>query len=79
VWTDPGRAFGFAGSPTHSGSHGGPRTRAQVAVVAGGHRAVEHLARAVETGPIHAADWAPTIATLLGMPFPSATGRNLLA
>ena len=47
VWSEPGRAFGFTGDGTRLGTHGGPRTRAQVAVVAGGHPAVEPLARAV--------------------------------
>ena len=37
VWSEPGRAFGFTGEETRLGTHGGPRTRAQVAVVAGGH------------------------------------------
>jgi hypothetical protein len=78
VWTTPGRTFGFAGSPTPLGTHGGPRTRTQVAVVTGGHAAVEPLARAVEAGSIEAADWAPTIATLLELDLPTATGRSLL-
>jgi arylsulfatase A-like enzyme len=78
VWTEPGRAFGFTGDPTRLGTHGGPRTRGQVAVVAGGHPVVEHLARAVTEAPVEAADWAPTIATLLDVPLPSAAGRALL-
>jgi hypothetical protein len=78
VWTEPGRAFGFAGDPTPRGTHGGPRTRTQVAVVSGGHPAVEPLARAVEAGGIGAADWAPTIAGLLGVSLPTATGRALV-
>jgi len=78
VWAEPGRAFGFAGTPARLGVHGGPRTRAQVAVVAGGHPAVEALARAVSTEPVHAADWAPTVAALLGLDLPIATGRSLV-
>ena len=78
VWSVPGAAFGFAGSPMPRGTHGGPRTRVQVAVVSGGHPAVERLARAVETRPVHAADWAPTIATLLDLDLPTATGHSLL-
>jgi len=77
VWSERGRAFGFAGTPTRMGTHGGPRTRAQVAVVTGGHPAVEPLGRAVAAGPVEAADWAPTIAALLAIDLPSATGRVL--
>ncbi len=78
VWSEPGRAFGFTGEDTRLGTHGGPRTRAQVAVVAGGHSAVEPLARALRDTPVEAADWAPTIAALLGVPMPTATGRALV-
>jgi arylsulfatase A-like enzyme len=78
AWTERGRAFGFEGMPTRAGTHGGPRTRAQVAAVTGGHAAVEPLARAVERGPVHAADWAPTIVELLDLELPTATGRSLL-
>jgi hypothetical protein len=46
--------------------------------VTGGHAAVEPLARAVEGGPVHATDWAPTIAELLGLELRTATGRSLL-
>jgi hypothetical protein len=77
VWAEPGRAFGFKGTPTRAGTHGGPRSRAQVAVVTGGHPAVEPLARAVAATPVDAADWAPTIAALLGIDLPGATGRVL--
>ncbi len=79
VWTEPGRAFGYFGTPTRLGSHGGPRTRAQVAVVTGGHPAVVGLSRAVSVGPLEAADWAPTIAALLDLELPTATGRSLVA
>ena len=78
AWTVRGRAFGFEGMPARAGTHGGPRTRAQVAAVTGGHAAVEPLARAVERGPVHAADWAPTIVELLDLELPTATGRSLL-
>ena len=79
VWSAPGRAFGFAEMGTERGTHGGPRTRAQVAVVTGGHRSVEPLVRAVANQRISATDWAPTIATLLGVDLPPAAGRSLLA
>ncbi len=78
VWSTPGRAFGFGGTPTRQGTHGGPRTCAQVAVVAGGHDAVGALSRALQQRPINAADWAPTIASLLDVELPTATGRALL-
>ncbi len=78
VWSEPGRVFGFAEMPTELGTHGGPRTRTQVAVVTGGHPLVEPLAGAVATTRVGAADWAPTIATLLGVGLPRASGRALL-
>jgi len=78
AWTVRGRAFGFEGMATRVGAHGGPRTRAQVAAVSGGHAAVGPLGRAVERGPVNAADWAPTIAQLLDLDLPTATGRSLL-
>jgi arylsulfatase A-like enzyme len=79
VWCSPGRAFGFGGTPTRRGTHGGPRTCAQVAVIAGGHRAVGTLSRTLENRTVGAADWAPTIASLLDLDLPTATGRSLLA
>jgi arylsulfatase A-like enzyme len=77
AWAEPGRAFGFTGTPTRHGTHGGPRTRAQVAVVTGGHPAVAPLGRAVADAAVTAADWAPTIAALLDLELPGATGRAL--
>ena len=78
AWSVPGRAFGLAEMGTELGTHGGPRTRAQVAVVAGGHPAVAPLTAAVGGGRVAAFDWAPTIADLLGLDLPHATGRSLL-
>ena len=78
AWSAPGRAFGFAEMGTERGTHGGPRTRAQVAVVTGGHRAVEPLMRAATAQPISATDWAPTIAALLGVHLPTTGGRALV-
>jgi arylsulfatase A-like enzyme len=77
VWSAPGRAFGFGGTPTRLGTHGGPRTRAQVAVVAGGHDAVSAMSRALDHRVVDAADWAPTIASLLDVQLATATGRAL--
>ena len=73
----PGAPSDSPATETRLGTHGGPRTRAQVAVVAGGHPAVEPLARALRDTPIAAADWAPTIAALLDVELPTATGRAL--
>jgi hypothetical protein len=78
VWAVPGRAFGFAEEPTELGTHGGPRNRAQVAVVTGGHAAVPAVGAALRSRPVGAADWAPTIAALLDLDLPGATGRSLL-
>ncbi len=47
AWSSPGRAFGFEEMGTERGTHGGPRTRTQVAVVTGGHPLVTPLAAAV--------------------------------
>jgi hypothetical protein len=61
------------------GLHGGPGTVRTVALVGGGHPAVPTLARAIATRPPRLRDWAPTIAGLLDLELPSATGRDLLA
>lgn len=79
AWTRPGRVFGTAGAPLPRSVHGGPGTTAQIAVVAGGHPSVGRLSRALVRRTPSAADWAPTLAELLGVPMPSATGRSLLA
>lgn len=78
AWCVPGRTFGFTEFPTEPGTHGSPRTRAQVAVVTGGHPAARHLARTAATRTVSALDWAPTIAALLDLSLPRATGRALL-
>ena len=72
VWSN-GRGFDDV-APYFHGAHGAPDTLTQVAVVAG-HDA---LAAAVRAGEPQGADWAPTIADLLGVDLPSATGRSLL-
>jgi len=78
AWSVPGRAFGFEEMGTERGTHGGPRTRTQVAVVTGGHPMVTPLAAAVARRRITAADWAPTVAALLDLHLPDATGRSLV-
>jgi hypothetical protein len=49
-----------------------------VAVVTGGHPAVGRLVDALGDRRITAADWAPTVAALLDLELPGATGRSLL-
>ena len=81
VWAEPGRTFALPPGlelDHDLGQHGGATTRNQVAVVAGGHPAAASLAAAIADRPPDAADWAPTIAGLLGVQLPTATGRNLL-
>jgi hypothetical protein len=57
---------GFMSGPADRGTHGGERTRSQVAVTAGGHPHADELARSLnDRGQIDAAEWAPAIARLL--------------
>jgi len=72
VWSVPRRWFtppaGFSTGPPDRGTHGGIRTRNQVAVVAGGHPDAIALARAVDARPqIDAAEWAGHLTALLGV------------
>lgn len=80
VWPAAGGWYGpeeFAGFM--EGMHGSPRTQPQVAVVAGGHPQARRLVAALRDGPRpDARDWAPTLAALLGVEMPTATGRSLL-
>jgi hypothetical protein len=78
AWSTPGRTFGFAELATEPGTHGSPRTRAQVAVVTGGHPAAAKIAAAAAARTVRATDWAPTIAALLDLDLPHAAGRALL-
>jgi arylsulfatase A-like enzyme len=82
AWCVPGRTFGFVEMATEPGTHGSPRTRAQVAVVTGGHPSAADVARAAtsraaSSRAVSAIDWAPTIAALLDLRLPHATGRSL--
>ena len=54
------------------------RFSTQISVVSTTNPVVEQLARSLNGALVHAADWAPTIAALLEMPLPSATGRTLV-
>ncbi|PJK23558.1 alkaline phosphatase family protein [Mycolicibacterium goodii] len=50
--------FAAAGHPARGGAHGGPRTRGQVAVAAGGHPAVSRIAQIWRHRRPRAEDWA---------------------
>ena len=76
---EAGRWFAPAGTASPvKGVHGGMATRAQVAIVAGGHPAVGTLAASLAQRPPDAADWAVTLAELLELSLPQTTGRSLL-
>ena len=86
VGCEPGRWFcppaGFMTGPPEPGTHGGVRTRSQVAIVAGGHPDAIALAKALSGRPqIEAAEWAPTLAGLLSIDrsaLSSTAGSSLL-
>ena len=73
----PGR---IAAAPRYPirGFHGAPITARSVAVVGGGDPAVGRLAGAIAARRPHLADWAPTIAPLLGVVLGRVDGKNLL-
>lgn len=74
---EPGVVFAAGASKHRRGMHGGPGTTTTVALVGGGHPAVSRIAAAIAERPPHLADWAPTIAALLGAAMPTAEGRDL--
>jgi arylsulfatase A-like enzyme len=82
VWAEPGRWFalppGFDLGPPDRGHHGGATTRAQVAIAAGGHPATQAVCRSLRAREPQAADWAPTVAALLDVELPAASGSSLL-
>jgi len=73
----PSRIFAAPQYPS-GGFHGAPATARTVALVGGGHSAVRQLADAIRKKRPHLADWAPTLAPLLGIDLPGADGANLL-
>ena len=77
-----GAPAGFMDRPPDLGTHGGPRTRSQVAIVAGGHPDAIALAAVLNArAQIDATEWAPTVAGLLSIDrsaFSSAIGSSLL-
>jgi arylsulfatase A-like enzyme len=74
----PGRIFAAPRYPA-GGFHGAPATARTVALLGGGHPAVRPLAQALSKRRPHLADWAPTLAPLLGIDLPGVDGLNLLA
>jgi Type I phosphodiesterase / nucleotide pyrophosphatase len=78
VSAERGHWFAPAGTKLPlKGLHGGLGTRSQVAVVAGGHPAVEPIAATLHRRTPNAEDWAVTFADLLGVRLPQAMGRSL--
>jgi Type I phosphodiesterase / nucleotide pyrophosphatase len=64
VGAAPGYRFASGGS-LDRGFHGGPATASTLAILAGGHPAVEQLAARIEQHRPHLRDWAPVIASVL--------------
>jgi predicted AlkP superfamily pyrophosphatase or phosphodiesterase len=73
----PGSRFATGGGKGLAGIHGGPGAIRTMAVVGGGHPAAPAIAAAMRREPPHLADWATTIALLLGVSLPAADGRDL--
>jgi hypothetical protein len=78
VYAAAGRVFAGAGLPAR-GTHGGPGTARTLAIVGGGHPSVRTIAGSVAARRTHLADWAPTIASVLGLASWPWDGRNLAA
>jgi type I phosphodiesterase/nucleotide pyrophosphatase len=72
-----GRWFGAIPIRGLRGVHGGERTRAQLAVVAGGHSAVRAIGDTLRRRRPNAFDWPTTAAALLGAELEHATGVDL--
>lgn len=70
VWGDDGQHFSSR-APVVLADHGSPRTRTQVAVVAGGHPAAKDLAHRVAARRPAARDWAGWVADLLALDWPA--------
>ena len=70
AWATAGRWFSSVELPVR-GVHGSPRTAPQVAVVTGGHRAVDALGRAIGQRRPEATWWAGAMAGLLGITAPT--------
>jgi hypothetical protein len=74
---DDGRVL--AGDSHTGGIHGGPGTQRTHALIGGGAAIVNVLAESIERRPPNQSDWAPTLASLLGVSLPAAEGLDLLA
>ena len=77
VGAKPGRIFAAPMYPA-GGFHGAPVTARTVALVGGGDPAVLRIANAMTMKRPHLADWAPTIAALLGIDLGPVDGLSLL-
>jgi hypothetical protein len=78
VGAKPGRIFAAPRYPA-SGFHGAPITARTLALVGGGDPAVRQIAEAIRATRPHLADWAPTIAPLLGVDLGRVDGVNLVS
>jgi arylsulfatase A-like enzyme len=76
VLAAPGRLFAWPKLPA-GGHHGGPGSQRTVAIVGGGHPAVRSIAQTIDSRPPGLVDWAPTIATLLGLDMEALDGVAL--
>jgi hypothetical protein len=77
VGSEPGLLFGTEERKVGIGIHGGSGTSSTVNIVTGGHPTAMKLAKAVKDQRSHLANWAPTIASLLGLEIPEMDGRSL--
>ena len=77
VGAKPGHIFAAPRYPA-GGFHGAPVTARTVALVGGGHPAVRPIADAIQAKRPHLADWAPTLAAVLGIDLGGVDGVNLL-
>src|SRR5207253_4038297 len=71
VEAKPGWIFTAPRLPAR-GYHGGPATARTFAAVGGGRPAVRLIAESMAARPPHLADWAPTVAPVLGGDMPGA-------
>jgi hypothetical protein len=78
VGAKPGRIFAAPRYPA-GGFHGAPATARTVALVGGGHPAVQRIADGIRATRPHLADWAPTLAAVLGIDIGRVDGVNLLS
>lgn len=75
----PGGWFQTANPKGLKGTHGGRDTTRTLAVVGGGHPSIPKIAASIGARPPAMADWAPTIAALLGVELSGSDGCDLAA